>query len=210
MEIILKNEKYKGDAILQKTFTVDFLTKRKKVNEGEVPMYYVENSHPAIIEARVFDLVQQEFKKRKDVKGYRTGGGICNFIQTLTDTTAIDKDRARLQNECEVVAELIRKSVEENAQSALNQEEYEQLYTQLVNRYESAKQMLEKLEEKRLDRKVKSESLAEFIKKLEERNGVFTTFDEGLWNSTVDRVIVQKEGKVTIIFKDGMKLEWRI
>lgn len=44
MESILKNEKYKGDAILQKTFTVDFLTKRKKANEGEVPMYYVENS----------------------------------------------------------------------------------------------------------------------------------------------------------------------
>ncbi|WP_350344214.1 hypothetical protein PRVXT_000597 [Proteinivorax tanatarense] len=39
-------------------------------------MYYVESSPPAIIEPRVFDLVQQEFKKRKDVKGYRTGGEI--------------------------------------------------------------------------------------------------------------------------------------
>jgi hypothetical protein len=50
---ILKNEKYKGDAMLQKSFTVNFLTKKKKVNEGEGPQYYVENSHPAIITSEV-------------------------------------------------------------------------------------------------------------------------------------------------------------
>jgi len=72
---ILKNEKYKGDAMLQKSFTVDFLTKKKKINEGEIPQYYVENSHPAIITPEVFDLVQHELKKRKNVKGYKTGGG---------------------------------------------------------------------------------------------------------------------------------------
>ena len=46
---ILTNEKYKGSALLQKRFTVDFLTKKSKVNEGEVPQYYIEESHPAII-----------------------------------------------------------------------------------------------------------------------------------------------------------------
>ena len=49
---ILTNEKYKGDALLQKTFCTDFLTKKMKVNEGEVPQYYVENSHPAIVTER--------------------------------------------------------------------------------------------------------------------------------------------------------------
>ena len=62
---ILKNEKYKGDALLQKAYTVDFLTKKKKVNEGEVPQYYVENSHEAIIEPETYELVQAEFKRRK-------------------------------------------------------------------------------------------------------------------------------------------------
>lgn len=52
VESILTNEKYKGDARLQKTFTTDYLTKKMKVNEGEVPQYYVENSHPAIIDAK--------------------------------------------------------------------------------------------------------------------------------------------------------------
>lgn len=42
---ILTNEKYKGDALLQKSYTVDFLTKKTKTNEGEVPQYYVENNH---------------------------------------------------------------------------------------------------------------------------------------------------------------------
>lgn len=62
---ILTNEKYKGDALLQKTFTVDFLQKKKKANEGEVPQYYVENSHPAIVSTEVFDLVQYELKRRR-------------------------------------------------------------------------------------------------------------------------------------------------
>jgi hypothetical protein len=44
---------------------VDFLTKKKKVNEGEVQQYYIEESHPAIIPPETFDLVQIEFQKRK-------------------------------------------------------------------------------------------------------------------------------------------------
>lgn len=50
---ILTNEKYKGDALLQKRFTVDFLTKKAKINEGEVQQYYVENSHPAYYTRRI-------------------------------------------------------------------------------------------------------------------------------------------------------------
>ena len=61
---ILQNEKYTGNAILQKTFTVDFLSKTVKVNEGEVPQYYVKDSHPAIISQETFDLVQAEITRR--------------------------------------------------------------------------------------------------------------------------------------------------
>lgn len=56
---ILKNEKYKGDALLQKTYTEDYLTKRRRKNTGELPQYYVKNSHPAIIPRKVFDEVQK-------------------------------------------------------------------------------------------------------------------------------------------------------
>lgn len=51
---MLANEKYKGDALLQKTYTVDFLTKKKVKNTGQVPQYYVEESHPAIIDKEMW------------------------------------------------------------------------------------------------------------------------------------------------------------
>lgn len=61
---ILTNEKYKGDALLQKSFTVNFLTKEKKINEGEIPQYYVEKNHEPIIEPKVWDFVQELLKNR--------------------------------------------------------------------------------------------------------------------------------------------------
>lgn len=65
IESILMNEKYKGSAILQKKFTVDFLSKKMKVNEGEVPQYIVEESHPAIIDPDQWQKVQDEMAVRK-------------------------------------------------------------------------------------------------------------------------------------------------
>lgn len=61
---ILQNEKYKGDVLLQKEYTADFLTKKRKVNQGELPQYYVENNHEAIIDKETFDMVQIEIAKR--------------------------------------------------------------------------------------------------------------------------------------------------
>ena len=67
VESILTNEKYKGSAQLQKKFTVDFLTKKQKVNEGEVPQYFIEDSHPPIIDPQEFELVQAEIARRKEI-----------------------------------------------------------------------------------------------------------------------------------------------
>jgi site-specific DNA recombinase len=284
VESILTNEKYKGDAVLQKTFTVDFLTKKKKINEGEIPQYYVENSHPAIVSGEVFDLVQHEFKKRKNVKGYKTGGGCfsgkiicgqcgsfygskvwhstskyrriiwqCNhkfknekkcqtphlyedaikqafleafnsllnnkdeilegykdIIQALTNTSELDRESAKLLSECEVVVELLRKCVEENAHSALDQQEYQQRYTSLAERYEAAKDGLKKIEDKRLERNAKRESIGVFIRMMEENDKLLSEFDEGIWIAIVDVAVVHSEREVSFIFKDGLELDWKI
>jgi len=281
---ILQNEKYKGDARLQKAFTVDFLTKKKKVNEGELPQFYVEGSHPAIISSQVFDLVQHEFKKRKNVKGYKTGSGCfsgkiicgecggfygskvwhstskyrrtiwqCNHkfknekkcqtphlyedrikeafleafnslldnkdeilegykesIHVLTDTSGLDRESAKLLSECEVVAELLHKCVKENARSALDQQEYQQRYTSLAERYEAAKDGLRKIDDKRLERNAKCENIGVFIRMLEKSDTILTEFDEGLWITTVDAVVVHSEHEITFIFKDGLELDWKI
>ena len=74
VESILRNEKYTGNAVLGKTYKPDVLTKYRKANDGEkAPMYYVENSHPAIIEPEMFELVKAELAKRKQA-GEKTVG----------------------------------------------------------------------------------------------------------------------------------------
>ena len=62
--------------ITQKCFTVDFLTKKKKVNEGEVPQYYVEHSHEPIITPEEFGKVQTEFERRKRISRQYSGKSI--------------------------------------------------------------------------------------------------------------------------------------
>lgn len=67
---ILQNEKYKGCALLQKTYTADFLTKKQVVNHGEVPQYFVEDNHEAIIEPDLFDRVQDMIQQRNAEKHF--------------------------------------------------------------------------------------------------------------------------------------------
>ena len=62
---MLANERYCGDAILQKSVTVDCIEKKRKKNTGEAPMYYVQNSHPAIIDRVTFNKVQEELARRR-------------------------------------------------------------------------------------------------------------------------------------------------
>lgn len=281
---ILTNEKYKGAALLQKSFTTDFLTKKMKVNEGEIPSYYVENSHPAIVSPEVFDLVQHELKKRKNAKGYKTGGAIfsgkivcgecgsfygskvwhstskyrriiwqCNhkfqndqkcrtphlsedalksafvdafnslidnkdeilkglltIVHVLTDTSELDKKSTKLQSEVEVVAGLLHKCVEENAHSALDQKEYQERYSSLVERYENAKNGLREIDSERLERSARRENIEVFIRTLESSDGLITEFDEELWVATVESVTVHTGQDITFTFKDGTELDWNI
>lgn len=64
---ILQNEKYMGDALLQKTYTVDFLTKKRVKNTGIMPQYYVKDNHEAIIPRDIFLQVQEEMVRRSSI-----------------------------------------------------------------------------------------------------------------------------------------------
>jgi len=82
IQYILTNEKYMGDLMLQKYYTVDFLTKKVKPNKGELPRYYVEDNHPPIVPKEVFLLVQEEIERRKDSSGHRmalSGRCTCGY-----------------------------------------------------------------------------------------------------------------------------------
>lgn len=66
---ILRNEKYTGNMLLQKTFSPDYMSKRSVKNHGELPQYYVENSHEPIIDKEIFDQVQLEMRRRAEKSG---------------------------------------------------------------------------------------------------------------------------------------------
>lgn len=66
IETMLHNEKYKGDTLLQKTYTVDFLTKKREKNQGQIAQYYVENNHPAIVKPEIWEAVQLEEQRRRE------------------------------------------------------------------------------------------------------------------------------------------------
>ena len=70
---ILRNEKYIGDALLQKTYTTDFLNKTRVKNTGIVPQYYVEGNHEAIIPKDIYMRVQEELVRRRVVKTSANG-----------------------------------------------------------------------------------------------------------------------------------------
>jgi len=283
VESILTNEKYKGDALLQKCFTVDFLTKKQKVNEGEVPQFYVKDSHPAIVSPEAFDEVQAELARRKAAR-YSCRGGCfssrivcgecgafygpkvwhstdkyrrviwqCNHkygngepcstphldeetikaafvdafnrlisykdeviadyrtvIRRLTDCSELDTQTAALRSECEVVVGLIQKMVAENAKMLLDQNDYAARYNELAMRYETAKTKIDTNEADVQSRKVKCDKLTEFIDRLEERSELLLEFNEGLWNATVETVVVLTTTDITFEFKGGVRLGWKI
>lgn len=74
VQSILTNEKYKGDALLQKSFTVDFMSKKTKVNEGELPKYYVTGGHTPIILPPLHEYVQAELLRRANYEQGRYTG----------------------------------------------------------------------------------------------------------------------------------------
>ena len=274
-------QRVKGDALLQKKYTVDFLTKKTKVNNGEVPQYYVTGSHTAIIEPDIFDLVQIEIKKRKESGKQASavhpfsgrifcgdcGGGYgskvwnsntkhrrmvwcCNskyindakcetprvtneeiqaafvtafnslidnkpailkaykeICDVLTNTDALDTERAELERECDVVAELIRKYIDENAHTALNQDEYRRNYEAYTARFESARNKLAELDAEKLERTAKRTNITRFLKTLKSRDNFISEFDEETWCVVVENVKVYHGGRMMFTFKNGITAE---
>lgn len=67
IKVVLTNVTYTGNLLLQKEFTSDPISKQRKKNEGQLPQFYVENTHPAIIDKETFDYVQSEMARRKEL-----------------------------------------------------------------------------------------------------------------------------------------------
>lgn len=281
IESILTNEKYKGSALLQKRFTTDFLTKKKKVNEGEVPQYYIEESHEAIISPEEFEEVQSEMARRKKLGRKYSGSTIfsaklvcgdcgsffgskvwhstskyrrviwqCNnkfkgehfcttphfyedeikirfisafakffrhkdiiietcqvLIEELTDTSSIDSEIEKLTKELSKLSNQIREHIQKNAESELNQVEYNKTYDELTEMFSKKKNTHQNLKQKRSYQQGRAEVMTAFIKGLEERIEPIDYFDESVWKLTVEKITIFHDGRMIFQFVDGTEIE---
>ena len=257
------------------------MEKKIKPNEGEVPQYYIEHSHEAIIPPEDWQLVQLEMARRKSLKRKYSGNSVfgarlicedcggffgaktwnstnkyrrtiwqCNdkfkgenicttphlveddikarfltaynsllpsrdgilsdcrmMYEALTDTTAIDAEMEELLREAEVITELTRKCIEENASSAQNQEEFTAKYNGYEQRYEAVRKKVEKLRTQKEERQTQADSISAFMFELHELDEPVTLFDEKLWLSVIDIVTVRHDGTLVFRFRNGMEVE---
>lgn len=130
------------------------------------------------------------------------------ILEELLDTTKLEKKAATIQNEMEIVEELFRKMVDENSRKAMDQKEYSKKYNELVERYKKAQDELNEIEEKQQENKVRKDSIDTFIDRLESQDTILIDFDEALWTSTVDKVVIEDD--ITFYFRDGTKIKQEI
>jgi DNA invertase Pin-like site-specific DNA recombinase len=273
---ILTNEKYKGDALLQKTYTENYLEHKIVKNDGQIPKYYVENNHPAIIDKDTWDQVQIEIKRRENIGAHYSStdvfssklmcgdcGGFygkkkwhsnskysrfiyqCNrkfekgkpkcqtpnlteeeiklkfieeynltmkdkqriiddtneVIKVLTDTEQIDHEIKSLNSELNVLVELMNRLIKENSKTFMNNDEYDNKYTELTTRYEKTKKNLENLINTRKYKNDQAIKMNLFNKSIRKSNCRLSDWNEQIWMLLVNTATIYRSKLITINFK---------
>lgn len=197
---ILTNEKYKGDALLQKTYTEDFLTKSKKINNGEVQQYYVKNNHEPIIEPRIFDMVQEIMRKgnRRISAHVFSGKVICGRCKSVYGSRvwhSSDKYRRRVWQCC--------RSLSGEAKCAaphLYDEQIENAFLSALNKLLSAKNNI-RGDFELINKKFPHTGKA--VERLYTEDIAVTEFDSDLWLSLVDFMTVNSREDIRVTFRNG-------
>lgn len=129
--------------------------------------------------------------------------GLNMALMAITDVAALERERDILQEECEVVMELIRKMVQENARTIQDQADYKAKESSMAERYERAGGRLAEVGKEIAARNAKRNELENFRKMLDGRDQLLTEFDESLWLGIVHQMKVHPVGGVTFFLKDG-------
>lgn len=219
---ILTNEKYKGDALLQKTYTADFLTKKKKINNGEVPQYYVKNNHKAIIDSITFDMVQKLMQTQKEGKNRRSGVrifsgkikcGECGGWYGSKVWHSNDKYR-RAVWQCNHKFDNDRKCgtphLDEDTIKKIFVSAMNKLITdksQILSDFELIRSILFDTGESDKAISPRCEDMNKFIKNLKKQSGTVTEFDDSLWLSMADYITVNSKEDISVAFKNGTEIK---
>ena len=132
------------------------------------------------------------------------------IIERLTDNKALDLEQNKLQDELDEIIERIRRCVEENANTAIEQQDYNKKYSTFVENYNDIKKKLEAIEVKKIERAAKKQKILRFIETLRQSNEILLAFEETIWNATIELVKVNSHESITFIFKDGTEIDLEI
>ena len=121
----------------------------------------------------------------------------------LMDFSTLDADIERQLEETQVVAELVKAAVKENASTAQSQEAYLKKYEALVKRYETAAAELERLQSLRTARSQQDKKMALYIRTLKKQPEVMHDWNDTIWTVMIKKAIVHKDGQITFVFQNG-------
>lgn len=131
----------------------------------------------------------------------------CELMRKkLTDFKSLDADIERQLEETQVVAELVKASVKDNATTAQSQEAYLEKYDALTKRYETAAAELECLQNLRSIRSQKDKAMALYIRTLKKQPTVLSEWNDTLWTVMIEKAIVHRNGEITFEFYNGTKV----
>lgn len=128
-------------------------------------------------------------------------------IPLLCGNEELLRQQSELSDEMGVLVEMTLTAVAENARIALDQKEYQKRYDGLVNRYDAAKAKFDVVTDQIADRNAKEEILTSFLDTLWKVDGAVSEFDEVLWRSTVDFIMVFSSKYIRITFKGGIEIQ---
>ena len=130
------------------------------------------------------------------------------WLQSYTvSLSVLERERDALNEELTVVAELIQKVVDENARTAQNQDKYREKYDSLVARFEKAKERIAEIARLKSDKESRRLQADSFMKELKKLDRLVTEFDEKLWYTLVDRIMVYSKEDIRFVFRDGAEIK---
>ena len=131
----------------------------------------------------------------------------CKLAQSvLCDVKAIDAELAELHSEIEVVTELSRKAIYENARTAVNQTEWAKRNNAYLERHAGASKRVDELEAAKRQHLGKAKTIEGFIRDIANRPLVLTGFDDRLWLAVIDTATVGRDGTMICRFRNGTEI----
>ena len=132
--------------------------------------------------------------------------GTKEVIDLLSDTNEIEKRINDAIAEIEIVAALVENLVQENAIKIQNLDDYEARYQSLIERYDKAKDELEKANDELLLKKARQKNLEAIVTKMEELDTVLLEWSDEIWLMLIEEAVAHENGTLTFKFKNGYNI----